>query len=244
MGEAEKLNEAFIKHVTTGLPFVTMKIAQTLDGKIATASGESKWITGKEAREEGHRLRDTHDAILVGINTVLRDDPSLTARIPRGRDPLRVIVDSRLRTPLKAKVMMQRSSAGTLIATRADSPEARREKIRNAGAEIITVRSAAGRVDLKDLMRKLGKLGILSVLVEGGAEVHASALKAGIVDKAVVFIAPMLMTGKDSICSIGGTSPVKLGQALKLRDVTTHFAGSDLVVEGYVQKSEGRKART
>jgi diaminohydroxyphosphoribosylaminopyrimidine deaminase/5-amino-6-(5-phosphoribosylamino)uracil reductase len=244
MGEAEKLNEAFIKHVTTGLPFVTMKIAQTLDGKIATASGESKWITGKEAREEGHRLRDTHDAILVGINTVLRDDPSLTARIPRGRDPLRVIVDSRLRTPLKAKVMMQRSSAGTLIATRADSPEARREKIRNAGAEIITVRSAAGRVDLKDLMRKLGKLGILSVLVEGGAEVHASALKAGIVDKAVVFIAPMLLTGKDSICSIGGTSPVKLGQALKLRDVTTHFAGSDLVVEGYVQKSEGRKART
>src|SRR5512135_3106053 len=106
--DAARQNEAFIKHVTTGSPFVTLKVAQTLDGKIATSSGESKWITGKEAREEGRRLRDINDAILVGINTVLKDNPSLTTRIPGGRDPIRVIVDSRLRMPLNAKVLTQR----------------------------------------------------------------------------------------------------------------------------------------
>src|SRR5512143_342746 len=132
---AKKLNEAFIKHISSGMPFVTLKIAQTLDGKVATATGESKWITGELARQEGHRLRDTNDAILVGINTVLKDNPSLTARVPGGRDPLRVIVDSRLRIPADARVITQKSSVGTVVAALADAPKAKIKKLQDAGAE-------------------------------------------------------------------------------------------------------------
>jgi diaminohydroxyphosphoribosylaminopyrimidine deaminase / 5-amino-6-(5-phosphoribosylamino)uracil reductase len=234
--EAHQLNEAFIKHVTKKYPFVTLKIAQTLDGKIATATGESKWITGKAAREAGHRLRDQHDAILVGINTVLKDDPSLTARIAGGRDPLRVIVDSALRISLQARVVAQRSAARTIVATLANAPKDKIKKLQAAGAEIVLVRSDKGRVDLRDLMRKLGRRDIMSVLVEGGAEIHASALKSGIVDKVVLFIAPTLMTGTDSLCSIGGVSPIKLGHAIKLKDVTSRFVGQDIMVQGYIRK--------
>ena len=233
--EAKKLNEAFIRHVTTGTPFVTLKIAQTLDGKIATARGESQWITGEKAREEAHRLRDINDAILVGINTVLKDNPLLTTRIPSGRDPVRVIVDSALRIPLNAKILTQKSSAKTIVATLASAPKGKMTKLQKAGVEVLMVKSAQGRVDLRDLMRKLGKMDITSVLIEGGAEINFSALKAGIVDKAILFIAPMLMTGKDALCSIGGTSPVKLSQALRLRDVTSHFVGQDFMVEGYLK---------
>jgi diaminohydroxyphosphoribosylaminopyrimidine deaminase/5-amino-6-(5-phosphoribosylamino)uracil reductase len=233
--EARKLNEAYIKHIKTGMPFVTLKIAQTLDGKIATAWGESKWITGEKAREEAHKLRDINDAILVGINTVLKDNPSLTTRIPEGRDPIRVIVDSSLRIPLNAKVLAQKSSAKTIVATLASAPKGKMTKLQKAGVEVLTVKAVAGRVDLRDLMRKLGKMDIMSVLVEGGAEINFSALKSGIVDKAVLFIAPVLMTGKDALCSIGGTAPKKLSQALRLRDVTSHLVGQDLMVEGYIR---------
>ncbi|HUI67463.1 MAG TPA: bifunctional diaminohydroxyphosphoribosylaminopyrimidine deaminase/5-amino-6-(5-phosphoribosylamino)uracil reductase RibD [Nitrospirota bacterium] len=233
--EAKKLNEAFIKHVTTGMPFVTLKIAQTLDGKIATASGESRWITGKEAREEGHRLRDTHDAILVGINTVLKDNPALTTRIPGGRDPIRVIVDTRLRTPLNAKVIAQKSSARTYIATLSGTPKEKFNKLLDAGAEILIARGTKGHIDLRSLMKMLTRFGVTSVLIEGGAEVNASALRSGIVDKVVMFIAPTIMTGRDSLCSIGGISPKKIGHAIRLANVTSRFLGQDLMVEGYVR---------
>jgi diaminohydroxyphosphoribosylaminopyrimidine deaminase / 5-amino-6-(5-phosphoribosylamino)uracil reductase len=233
--EAKKLNEAFIKYITTGVPFVTLKIAQTLDGKIATASGESKWITGEKAREEGHRLRDANDAILVGINTVLKDNPSLTTRVPRGRDPIRVIVDTKLRTPLKAKVITQKSSAKTYIATVDTMPKDKLVKLLDAGVEVLLAKGSKGHVDLKSLMKMLGGFGVTSVLIEGGAEVHASAIKSGIVDKVVMFIAPMLMTGKDSLCSLGGVSPARLSQAVRLRDVTTRMVGDDLMIEGYIR---------
>ena len=233
--EAKKLNEAFIKHITTGLPFVTLKIAQTLDGRIATAAGESKWITGNEARREGHRLRDSHDAILVGVNTVLNDNPSLTTRIPGGRDPLRIVVDSSLRTPVTAKVITQKSLAKTFIAT---VPDASRRKIVGllaAGAEIVLARERDGKVDLKHLMKMLGSYGVTSVLIEGGSEINASALKSGIVDKVVMFIAPLLMTGVDSLCSVGGSSPARLKQAVRLNRVSTCAIGQDLMLEGYLR---------
>lgn len=232
---ARRLNEAYIKHITTGMPFVTLKIAQTLDGKIAIASGKSQWITGEKAREEGHRLRDHHDAILVGINTVLKDNPSLTTRIPKGRDPVRIIVDSTLRIPLTAKVLIQKSSAKTIIATLASAPEANVNKLRNAGTEVLIVKDVKGRVDLRDLMKKLGKRDITSVLIEGGAEVNASALKSRLVDKVVMFIAPMLMGGTNSLCAIGGVSPKTLGRAIRLHGVTFRFAGQDVMVEGYAR---------
>ncbi len=239
--EAKRLNEAFMKYITTGMPFVTLKIAQTLDGKIATAAGESKWITGEKAREEGHRLRDSNDAILVGINTVLKDDPSLTARIPGGRDPVRVVVDSKLRTPLNAKIITQTSSAKTFIATLDTVSLDIRSKdnlvrLLDAGAEILLARGNKGRVDLNYLMKMLCSFGIMSVLIEGGAEVNASALKSGIVDKVVMFIAPTLMTGRDSFCSIGGASPMKLAQSIGLSDMQARFVGRDLMLEGYVEK--------
>ncbi|MGE5174393.1 MAG: bifunctional diaminohydroxyphosphoribosylaminopyrimidine deaminase/5-amino-6-(5-phosphoribosylamino)uracil reductase RibD [Betaproteobacteria bacterium] len=232
--EARKLNEAFIKHITTGMPYVTLKIAQTLDGKIATASGESRWITGMEARKEGHRLRDINDAILVGINTVLKDNPSLTTRISGGRDPVRVIVDSSLRIPLDARVLARTSQARTVIASLRSAPQEKVKKLEAAGAEVLQVRSTQGRVDLRDLMKKLGKSGIMSVLIEGGAEVHASAIKSGIVDKVVLFIAPVLMTGRDSLCSIGGISPARLSHAIRLTQVTSRFVGKDLMIEGHI----------
>ncbi len=238
--EARKLNEAYLKYITTGLPFVTIKVAQTLDGKIATARGESKWITGSAAREEGHLLRDANDAVLVGINTVLKDDPLLTARVPGGRDPVRVVVDSRLRLPPGARILTQRSDARTIVATLAGAPEARKKKLESAGAEVLQVRSRGGRVDLRDLMRQLGTRDIMSVLIEGGAEVHASALAAGIVNKAVIFIAPTLMTGRDSVSSIGGPSPRRLKDAIRLCDAETRVIGRDLMVEGYIQRNKGR----
>jgi len=238
--EAKKLNEAYVKYITTGMPFVTLKIAQTLDGKIATASGESKWITGEQARAEGYRLRNHNDAILVGINTVLNDNPSLTTRIPGGRDPIRVIVDSRLRTPFNAKVITQRSSAKTCIATLDTMPKGKLVKLLDAGAEILLARGREGRVDLKDIMKMLGSFGIMSVLIEGGAEVNASALKSGIVDKVVMFIAPRLMTGTDSLCSIGGKAPAALKRAVMLQDVTSRFVGRDLMIEGYIRQTGQR----
>ncbi len=233
--EAKKLNEAFIKYITTGAPFVTLKIAQTLDGKIATAAGESKWITGEKAREEGHRLRDANDAVLVGINTVLKDNPSLTTRIPRGRDPIRIVVDTKLRTPLKAKIITQKSSAKTYIATLDSMPKDKLVKLLDAGVEVLLAKGSKGHVDLKNLMKMLGGFGVTSVLIEGGSEVHASALKSGIVDKVVMFIAPMLMTGKDSLCSIGGVSPTRLTQSIRLRNMTSRMVGDDLMIEGYIR---------
>jgi diaminohydroxyphosphoribosylaminopyrimidine deaminase / 5-amino-6-(5-phosphoribosylamino)uracil reductase len=233
--EAKKLNEAFIKHITSGMPFVTLKIAQTLDGKIATATGTSQWITGEEARKEAHRLRDSHDAILVGINTVLNDDPSLTTRIPGGQDPIRVIVDSKLRTPPSAKVITQKSPAKTYIAAIPTASKDKLVSLLDAGAEIVLARAKSGRVDLKHLMKMLGTYGITSVLIEGGAEVNASALKAGLVDKVVMFIAPVLMTGADSLCSIGGRSPLNLRQSIKLDHVSLRMIGQDLMLEGYIR---------
>lgn len=233
--DAKKLNEAFIKHVTTGMPFVTLKIAQTLDGRIATAKGESKWITGEAAREEGHRLRDQHDAILVGINTVLKDDPSLTARIPHGRDPLRVVLDTKLRIPLTAKALTQRSSAKTCIATLDSMPKDKLGALLDRGAEILIVKEKNGQVDLKRLLRMLGGFGVTSVLIEGGATVNASALQAGVVDKVVVFEAPLLLTGTDSLCSIGGKSPARLSTAIRLHRTTSRWVGEDLMLEGYIR---------
>ena len=163
----------------------------------------------------------------------MNDDPSLTARIPGGRDPIRIIVDSTLRIPLQAKVLTQRSTARTIVAT-ASAEKQKKAALEKLGAEILRTKSKQGRVDLQDLMKKLGQRDIMNVLIEGGSEINSSALKAGVVDKVVMFLAPLLMTGTDSICSIGGVCPPKLSQAKGLRDVTVQFAGKDLMVTGYV----------
>jgi len=231
--QARKLNEDFIKFKTQGLPFVTLKIAMTLDGKIATASGESQWITGEKARAHVQRLRHEHDAILVGINTVLADDPQLTTRVRRGKDPQRIIVDSRARLPLTARVLRVTSSASTWVAVTQHAPPSRVRKLEQAGARILPTESTDGRVNLRQLMKMLAEQNVMSVLIEGGGAVAWSALAAGIVDKVIFFIAPKIIGGKEAVTAVGGEGRA-LREAWRLRDVKVKRVGEDVMVEGYL----------
>ena len=180
--EARRLNAAYFKHTTTGLPLLSLKTAMSLDGKIATAAGESKWITGQPARAAAHRLRAGHDAVMVGVNTILADDPQLTVRSAQGRTPLRVVVDSRARTPPTARLLTADKTPPVIAVTR-QAPAARRRRLEEAGAEVWLLPSKGGRVDLKALIRRLGKAGIQSLLVEGGGTLAASALEEGLVER-------------------------------------------------------------
>ncbi len=236
--EARRLNEFFIKYITTGMPFVALKTAMSLDGKIATAAGESKWITGPEAREYVHRLRDRYDAVLVGIGTVLADNPSLTTRLPEGagRDPVRVIVDSRARTPVNSRVLTQSSAAPTIIAVLPEAPPERVHVLRQAGAEIITVPGSGGMVDLRNLMRELARREITSLLVEGGARVNGSLVLGNLVDKVYWFIAPLLIGGSAAPSPVGGEGAASLRDALPVEKITWQRFGKDICLEGYVQR--------
>jgi diaminohydroxyphosphoribosylaminopyrimidine deaminase/5-amino-6-(5-phosphoribosylamino)uracil reductase len=222
---AKGLNEFYVKHRMTGRPFVSAKFAMSLDGKIATRAGESRWITGEEARLHGHRLRHIHDAILVGVGTVIADDPELTARLGTedGRQPLRVVLDSQLRTRMSAKVVGPK----TLIVTTRSG--------RVGSAEVLVLPPGPdGRVPLARLLDELGKRGILSLLVEGGSEVHGSFFAAGLVDKVHAYLAPRLIGGRDAPGAVGGAGVERLAQAVHLRDLDTTRLGADILVTGYV----------
>ncbi|HEY8633550.1 MAG TPA: bifunctional diaminohydroxyphosphoribosylaminopyrimidine deaminase/5-amino-6-(5-phosphoribosylamino)uracil reductase RibD [Candidatus Dormibacteraeota bacterium] len=219
------LNEFYVKHRLTGRPFVSAKFAMSLDGKIATRSGESRWITGEEARLHGHRLRHIHDAILVGVNTVISDDPELTTRLDgeEVRQPLRVVLDSQLRIRMSAKVV----GPNTLIATTRAG--------RMGAAEVLKLPAAPdGRVALEPLLDELGKRGVLSLLVEGGSEVHASFFANGLVDKVHAYIAPRLIGGRDAPGPLGGAGVERLAEAIPLRDMDSTRLGADLLITGYV----------
>ncbi|MHB8918335.1 MAG: bifunctional diaminohydroxyphosphoribosylaminopyrimidine deaminase/5-amino-6-(5-phosphoribosylamino)uracil reductase RibD [Desulfocucumaceae bacterium] len=239
--EARKINEVFIKYITTGCPFVVMKAAVSLDGKIATRSGDSKWITGPEAREYGHRLRDRYDAIMVGVNTVLADDPALTTRLPQGgRDPVRIIMDSSARTPPGARVIKGPSEAPAVIMVTGSAPRDRVLKLREAGAQVVTLpANGEGRVDVQALMGHLAGREITSVLIEGGGEVHASALSSGMVDKVVWFVAPMLIGGRDAPGPLAGRGPLRLQEAVVLERVSVSRMGNDILIEGYITNRGG-----
>jgi len=224
---ASRLNEFYIKHRSTGRPFVSAKFATSLDGKIATATGESRWISGEQSRAHAHRLRHQHDAILVGINTVLRDDPELTTRIEgeEGRQPLRIVLDSQLRIRQSARVV----GANTLIAT---------TKQGNVGlAEVVKIpEDADGRVDLKTLLEELGRRNLLSVLVEGGGEVHAAFFKAGLVDRVFSYVAPMLIGGREAPGPLGGAGVEHLDDATRLSDFDVTRLGDDFLISAYVHR--------
>jgi len=234
--EATKLNEAFLKYITTRRPFVTLKSAITLDGKIATRTGASRWITGELARLEGHRLRHAADAIVVGIGTVLQDDPQLTTRLPdrQGVNPLRVIVDSTLRLPLQAQVLDVAADRRTLVATTMRAPEPQRAQLRTRGVEVVDLPAYDdGRVDLEALLRYLGERGIASVLVEGGATLSATLLRRRLVDKILFFVAPKII-GSDGISAVGTCGVETMEQVITLRDVVGQPLGQDFLLEAYL----------
>jgi len=222
----------------TKRPYVILKAGMTLDGQIATSSGEAKWITSKSSRREAHQLRSAVDAVLVGVGTVLSDDPSLTARVGPSlnrlakKQPLRVVVDTRLRTSLNAKILRRVDGAQTLIATTDAAPIARRRALQRHGVEVVTVPRLDGRVSVSALLRELGKRGVASLLVEGGAEINAAMLKAKVVQQVRLYVAPSLLGGIDAKGMIGGRSPGRLAAALKLKHVRTRSLGGDIVVEG------------
>jgi diaminohydroxyphosphoribosylaminopyrimidine deaminase/5-amino-6-(5-phosphoribosylamino)uracil reductase len=234
--EAERLNEAFVKHVRTGVPFVTWKTAASLDGKVAARDGSSRWITGKVARADVHRLRAAADAILVGSGTALADDPSLTVRDPAygGRPPLRVLVDGRGRVPATGDLFDD--AAPTLVATTEDAPRERREEWRAAGADVVVFEPEAGHVPLGRLVSDLGKRDVQGALLEGGPTLAWAAVEEGAVDKVVVYLAPKLIGGEDAPGALGGRGFAPIAGALGLRIHSFDRVGEDLKVEAYVHR--------
>ena len=223
--EASRVIEFYTWHRRTGRPFVAAKFAMSLDGKISTVTGDSRWITGEAARRHGHRLRHMHDAILVGVNTVLEDDPQLTARDagPDARQPVRVVLDSNLRTPAGARVLGERTVIATTAGGHID------------GAEVLQLPATDdGRIALEPLLDLLGRRDVISLLVEGGAETHASFLRAGLINKVYAYIAPKLIGGRDAPGPFGGRGAATLAEAQVLRDTELITLGDDLLVMGYV----------
>lgn len=239
--EVRKLNEIFLKYITTKLPFVIMKTAMTLDGKIATCKNESKWITGELSRKYVHTLRHRMSGLMVGIGTILVDNPCLTTRLgdSKGCDPTRIIVDSNARIPLDARVLNLESEAKTIIAV---TEKANKEKIRilkEKGAEVIITPCKKERVDLTFLMKELAARKIDSILLEGGSQLNYSALEEGIVDKVNVFIAPKIIGGNTAKTPVGGLGIAHIKDAIALHNVNVQLFGKDIMIEGYIRK-EGR----
>jgi diaminohydroxyphosphoribosylaminopyrimidine deaminase/5-amino-6-(5-phosphoribosylamino)uracil reductase len=233
--EARRLNRGFFSVMTEGRPHVTLKTAMTLDGKIAAVDGVSRWITGEAARLEAHRLRFVADAILVGIGTVLADDPQLTVRHPGlpPKEPLRVVVDTRLRIPVDARVLRAGDPARAAVACVAPAPSDRAAALRARGVQVLELPGDAGRVDLRALLDALRAMDVNAVLVEGGGELGGSLAEAGLVDRVAFFVAPRLVGGAAAPGPLGGRGrPLK--EALPLVDVTTRRIGDDLLVEADV----------
>lgn len=232
----KKINEPFIKYITKKMPFVTVKVGQSLDGKIALKNGESKWITSDKARLFAHRLRREYDAIMVGVNTVIRDNPFL---VLGGHDKkiTRIIVDSHLSTPSSANIFLK--SQDVIIAT--IKPQAGQETdnrcLLSKKAKIIDVKDNNGQVNLYDLLKKLARLEISNILVEGGGSLIGSLFDAGLVDKIIFFIAPKIIGGRDSISSVMGRGISRLDKAISIKDVKIKKIGDDFLLEGYVQRN-------
>lgn len=240
--EARQINEAYAKFITTGLPLVSAKFAASLDGKIATRSGDARWISGEEARKYVHSLRYTHDAIIVGVNTILADDPRLTARICGGKggtaktQPLRVVVDSKGRTPLTARVFGEPGK--TLMALGREATLEERAAFAQVGADVLELPSDDGRVDLPKLMEALGEREIASVLVEGGGTLLGALFDCGLVDKVIAFIAPIIIGGEGAPTAVGGRGVDRIADSLKLESICVERFGEDVMVSGYVVRNE------
>lgn len=235
--ECHRLNETYFKYIKTGMPFVTLKFAQTLDGRIASATGDSRWISSTPSLKFAHKLRSLHDAVLVGVGTVQTDDPQLTVRLVKGRSPIRIVTDSRLRIALSSKVLKEQEVARTIIATTSQADSEKLSPLTQMGIEILSVEEdTEGKVDLRDLLSKLGGMNISSVLVEGGAAIITSLIRQRLVDKYIVISAPKIM-GK-GIDAVGDLGILNVDSALKLSFVKAYRNGQDLIIEAKPQVDE------
>ena len=235
--DAQQLNEAYQHWITTGRPFVILKGAMTLDGKIATKTGQSKWITGEQARRDVHRVRSQSDAVMVGVGTVIADNPELSARGSKnafkqrtGRQPLRVVLDSHLRIPIKANVLTWIHEQPTIVCTTAQASPQKIQTLKDRGIQVWVLPQKNGMVSLKAVLGKLGKAGMSSVLLEGGGTLNASALHGGLVNQVRLYIAPLLMGGQDAKGLIGGVSPKMLEQSWRLVNPKLKKIGQDWLV--------------
>lgn len=230
--ESRRLNEVFIKYITTQRPFVTIKTANTLDGKVATQTGSSRWVTGEKARQDVHRLRHQNQGILVGVNTIIKDNPELTTRLPEGgRNPLRIVLDSKLRIPLESKVV-QDGQAPTWIYTTFEADEGKLRQLKLAGVEVFRV-SDGPLVGVEDVLKHLGEHRVSSILVEGGSQVNGSFLRARAIDKVITYFAPKLVGGALAPTSFGGDGIQQMEEAIRLQHMEVETVGEDLRVEGY-----------
>jgi diaminohydroxyphosphoribosylaminopyrimidine deaminase / 5-amino-6-(5-phosphoribosylamino)uracil reductase len=236
--EALRLNEGFITRLRLGRPLGILKLAMTMDGRIAAASGDARWISSRESRELAHRWRRECDAIMVGAGTVIADNPRLTCRIAGGRDPVRVVVDARLRTAPTARVYRQRSSAVTILVTTPANLARAREIYEHRGVEVLAVAAAGDTIELDRLMLEFGHRGWCRVLIEGGANLAGSALSAGIVDRVAFFVAPKILGA--GLSAIDGIKSRDVRDALAVTDLSAHPVGADWLLEGRVSARKGR----
>ena len=236
--EAEKLNESFIKYVRTRRPFVILKCASTLDGQIATRTGDAGWVSGAESRHHVHRLRHAVDAIMVGIGTVHADNPSLTTRLENinGRDPIRIILDTHLSIHEDAKLLRLRSDSDTIIVSGHAAAEDKKARIEKMGVRVLNSPLKDGKIDLIPLVDCLGAMGITSLLIEGGGRIIASAVASGIVDKILFFYAPKLSGGNDGVAICTGKGAATMGGCISVEEMTVRRFGQDVLIEGYVRK--------
>lgn len=236
--ENKKLNEVFLKYIKNKKPFVVMKVAMSLDGKISTTTGQSKWISCDESRRYVHKLRSQVMSILVGINTVIKDNPMLDCRLENGKNPIRIIVDTTLKIPIDSKIVSSSKSIRTIVVTTKNANRNVMKLLEDKGVEILTVNLKNNLVDLKEMINKLGELNIDSILIEGGSSLNFSAINENIVDKIQVYVAPIILGGESSKTPIGGQGVDDIKEAFKLHILEYKQVGSDILIEGYLKGSD------
>lgn len=229
-----RMNEFFIKNISKRMPFVMVKVAESLDGRIATRTGDSKWITSDKSRGFAHRIRQDFDAIMVGVNTVLRDNPKLDAWFTK-KQPIKIIVDSQLSTPQDSNIFSPGASVIIVTLSTKSGQETENRKILVDKAKVLEVKEKSGQINLKDMFKKLFQMGIRSILVEGGGTLNGSLFDEGLVDKVMFFISPKIIGGKEAIGSVMGQGIARVERSVRIKDLKLRRFGEDILVEGYIK---------
>ncbi|MFH1790760.1 MAG: bifunctional diaminohydroxyphosphoribosylaminopyrimidine deaminase/5-amino-6-(5-phosphoribosylamino)uracil reductase RibD [Candidatus Omnitrophota bacterium] len=235
-GLAKNINKPYIKFVTTGLPFVTLKIAESLDGKIATATGQSKWISNEQSRAYVNILRSGADAVMVGINTVLNDDPMLLPKATFRKERKRVIVDTNLRIPMNSKCVITAKKSPVIVATAKGRISRKRRLLGEKGVELVFLQPKKGKVSLTCLMRELGEMGIVNVLAEGGGRLAGGLFDEGLVDRVVFFVAPMILGGEKAVTAVRGEGVKQIKDAIRAGNIFVKRFGDDVMIQGDIQR--------